>query len=72
MRIFDRILGETWPQDGEEQAEILDELVPEEAAREYNLALLDFGSKVCTAQSPDCRSCFANEYCSYYSESMTT
>lgn len=41
-------------------------LLPEDSYREYNLALLDFGAKVCTAQSPECKDCFANEWCTYY------
>lgn len=43
-------------------------LLPAEDYQSYNLALLDFGAKLCTAQSPNCTSCFANDYCVYFSE----
>lgn len=67
-RVFQRVLGDDWPEDDGEQATLLQELVPEESPRLYNLALLDFGAEICTARSPRCEECFANAYCSYYEE----
>lgn len=69
-RIFDRLLGDDWPDSEEEQDQILQESVPEDAPRLYNLALLDFGAEVCTARSPRCEDCFAAEYCAYYNEEV--
>lgn len=65
-RIYDRLLGDEWPQSNEAQAELLSSIVPDDNARKYNLALLDFGAAICTAQSPRCSECFASEYCDYY------
>lgn len=44
-------------------------LLPTENYRNYNIALLDFGAEVCTAQSPACESCPVNKLCEYYLES---
>lgn len=43
-------------------------LLPEDAYRDFNLALLDFAAKTCTARKPDCERCFINDCCSYYSQ----
>ncbi|WP_435348683.1 hypothetical protein [Haloarchaeobius sp. HRN-SO-5] len=67
-RIFGRILGDEWPEDRDEQIKLLDELVPSDSGRLYNLGLLDFGALVCTARSPRCEECFARDYCRYYNE----
>lgn len=64
-RIYDRLLGElevdVW--------EVAGEMIPDDRARDYNLALLDFGSEVCSHHNPSCESCFASEYCDFYSSS---
>ena len=65
-RVYERVLGDEWPDDEEEEWEMAGDILPEDEARMYNLALLDFGSEICSAQSPSCESCFASEYCSYY------
>lgn len=66
-RIYRRLLGEQWEGLPEtERWELADELLPQGKARSYNLALLDFAAMVCTASDPDCESCFASGYCSYY------
>jgi A/G-specific adenine glycosylase len=71
-RIYERLLGDDWPGDESEQAELLEALVPNGHARRYNLALLDFADALCSARSPQCADCFASEYCTYYSEEMRT
>lgn len=65
-RIFERVLGDEWPIDRDEQLDLLEDLLPANRARQFNLALLDFGALVCKAQSPRCEECFANNYCRYY------
>jgi A/G-specific adenine glycosylase len=65
-RVFGRLLGDAWPPHEEAQLELLSEVLPDDEARQFNLFLLDFGSEVCSAQAPDCESCFAAAYCSYY------
>lgn len=67
-RIFERILGDDWPEADSEKAELLSEVVPEDEPERYNLALLDFGAEICTAQSPQCEECFASDYCLYYAD----
>lgn len=65
-RIYRRIFGDNWPDDEGEQWELSSRILPDREARQYNLALLDFGSEVCSAQAPSCEECFAREYCCYY------
>ena len=40
-----------------------DDLVPEEAAREYNSALMELGQTVCTVAAPDCADCPVARFC---------
>lgn len=64
-RVYARLLGEDWPDRESEQWEVAGEIVPEDDARRYNLALLDFGAAICTPE-PRCSECFASSYCSFY------
>jgi A/G-specific adenine glycosylase len=69
-RTFSRLLGRKrfdGPED-DDLWEFAGEMLPEdyEAARRYNLALLDFGALVCKPRTPDCETCFATDYCEYY------
>lgn len=41
-------------------------ILPEDEAQRFNLALLDFGARICTDTSPHCEQCFAQSYCGYY------
>jgi len=70
-RIYERVFGEDWPSSPEEQRQFASRLLPDDErdAREYNLALLDFGALVCTKQDPSCATCVAREYCRYYQDS---
>lgn len=43
-----------------------EEMLPEEDFEKYNLALLDFGALICTAQSPVCEECPMRQFCGYY------
>lgn len=65
-RIYDRLFGSEWPASTDEQLEFAAKLLPNNRAREYNLALIDFGAAVCTPTNPNCGGCFANTYCDYY------
>lgn len=40
-------------------------ILPEGAAREFNWAIIDFGSLVCTPKEPLCRRCPMNRFCDY-------
>jgi A/G-specific adenine glycosylase len=41
-------------------------LIPEGRAKEFNLAMLDFAAKVCTAKNPKHEAYLVNKYCTYY------
>jgi len=45
--------------------EFVSRLIPRGKGREFNLAILDFASAVCTARNPKCSSCPNNEICDY-------
>jgi A/G-specific adenine glycosylase len=64
-RVYDRVFGDEWPDSPSEQLEFAADILPEEEARTYNLALLDFGAAICTP-TPKCSECFATELCEYY------
>ena len=66
-RIYGRVFRERWPQTPAERLRFAEQLVPNDAARPYNLALLDFGAAICKSE-PLCEVCFASEYCSYYAQ----
>lgn len=66
-RIYRRLFGEEWaPLDDEAKYLFAEQVLPEDEARRFNLALLDFASQVCTAPEPHCERCFANGYCRYF------
>lgn len=69
-RVYDRIFGTAWPDERSNRLKFTARAVPERHAREYNMALLDFGAIVCKSD-PRCRDCFATEYCEFYDDSMT-
>ena len=68
IRVYDRVFGDEFPGATERRREFAVEMLPsdKEVARKYNLALLDLGTLVCEKRDPQCRDCFAREYCSYY------
>jgi A/G-specific adenine glycosylase len=65
-RVYSRVFAEEWPPSTSEQRAFARRMLPEERARSYNMPLLDFGVLVCTPRSPDCKHCFASDYCTYY------
>ncbi|PSP85963.1 hypothetical protein BRC83_02385 [Halobacteriales archaeon QS_1_68_17] len=67
-RVYRRLLGTDWPEPSSDQWRVAANLVPPEAPRRYNLALLDFGAEICRSE-PRCSVCFASPYCRYYSQS---
>lgn len=44
----------------------MEEMIPKSMAREFNLALLDFAAKVCTAKEPKHKECPVKSLCDYY------
>jgi A/G-specific adenine glycosylase len=66
VRVFNRAFGlDLTPQD-EKAWEIADRVLPDQDYQRFNLALVDFGAKICTADSPRCLDCFYNDLCTYY------
>ncbi len=67
-RVYRRVFPSEWPENESEQLDFAEKLVPEDRPREYNFALLDYGSMVCESD-PNCESCFANDFCQFYTSS---
>lgn len=68
-RVYRRVLASDWPDSPSDRWRLAAELVPPEAPRRYNLALLDFGAVICGPE-PRCSNCFATSYCRYYASSV--
>ena len=67
VRIYGRVFGFNWESDQDSHAwEFAEEMLPDDQAQEYNLALLDFGATVCTASNPACSVCPLSEMCEYF------
>lgn len=64
-RVYSRVFESEWPETDSEKLRFTRQFVPDEQARRYNLALLDFGAALCRPE-PLCDQCFANSYCGYY------
>ncbi len=47
----------------EELLALAEQLLPRGEARDFNLALIDFGALVCTARKPRCKECPLSEMC---------
>lgn len=67
-RVYSRVFDGDFPDSESSRMEFASTMLPDDGktARRYNLALLDFGSLVCTKRSPNCSECFASDYCQYY------
>lgn len=71
-RVYRRVFGDDWPADGsDERRRVAAEILPEERARQYNMALLDFGAAVCQKREPRCGVCPANQLCQYYTTEVS-
>jgi len=60
------------PKDDPSLWSFVESLIPPGRAREFNLALLDFAAKVCTARKPRCRECILRDLCYFRREAGTT
>lgn len=67
-RVYSRVFGDEVETKTTRKGawEFADEMLPEGEAKTWNLALLDFASLVCIAQSPRCEACFASDDCDFY------
>lgn len=64
-RVYGRVFEVEYPDTKAARLTFADDLLPSDRAKEYNLALLDFGALICKP-SPNCEECFAPAYCDYY------
>jgi len=62
-RVFGRSF--TWQMNDKELYENLNNLVPPGLAKQFNWAVIDFSSKVCS-RKPKCRHCPCNSLCDYH------
>lgn len=65
-RVFDLDIKSEELHDEEHLWDFAGSLLPEDRYRDYNIALLDHGARICTSQSPACESCPVNKECDYY------
>lgn len=76
IRLYKRVFGfrsqKKRPREDHEVWEFAGDLVPERNFREYNLALLDFGARVCTLKKPQCTRCPINRICLFYARGCET
>lgn len=69
-RVYERLFPDPMFADrtNSEQWAVAEQMLPQDHAARYNMALLDFGALICTDSTPECRTCFANAYCGYSQE----
>lgn len=66
VRIYNRAFGADFTPQDDEAWELADRMLPDDDYQRFNLALIDFGAKICTADSPRCPECFYRDRCEYY------
>jgi A/G-specific adenine glycosylase len=66
VRIYNRVFGTDFTPQNDEAWELAERMLPENDYQRFNLALLDFGAKICTADSPLCPECNYRDRCAYY------
>jgi A/G-specific adenine glycosylase len=71
IRVIARVFGfksaKARPKNDSSLWSFVEALIPAGKAREFNLAILDFGNKVCTARNPKCTECVLRDLCKYKS-----
>ena len=69
VRLYDRVFGVTSekarPRDDPKLWKFAGEMLPVTRFKEYNLALIDFSSQVCTLRKPKCDRCSLSSLCNY-------
>lgn len=73
IRVINRVFGisssKSRPRTDENYWQLLEKMMPKGKGKEFNLALLDFGSLVCTARKPKCPICPLKNICRAYNAS---
>ena len=74
IRIIERVFGwhskRTRAREDKKLWQFAETLVPEDACREYNWGVLDFGAAICTFRNPKCSNCILQEICDYYQKKL--
>jgi len=70
-RIFSHHSKKKRPQTDPKLWKFVGELIPKGKAREFNLAILDFGDSLCLASSPKCSLCPMLDICDYGNKFIT-
>lgn len=65
LRVYNRYFGLSMNVESDDTWDFAEKLVPKPDHRQYNLALLDFGAKICRSQNPRCGQCPVAKSCSY-------
>jgi len=66
-RVIGRVFG--WKGVGDKEiANRLSKMIPKGKAKQFNWAIIDFSSTVCS-RKPKCKICFLNDLCLYYAQS---
>lgn len=66
VRIYNRIFDTDFDYRDKAAWQFAAEILPEDNAREFNLAILDFAAEICAPKTPNCEECFFTDQCSYY------
>jgi len=66
VRIYNRIFDTDFDYRDEAAWQFAKEVLLENDAWVFNLAILDFASKICAPKTPNCEECFFTDQCSYY------
>lgn len=74
IRILTRVLGvssqKQRPRDDTHLWDLADELLPHKNIKDYNWALLDYGSLICRSRRPLCNVCTLQEICTFYQSNI--
>lgn len=74
IRILNRVLGvssqKQRPRDDTHLWDLADELLPHKNVKNYNWALLDYGSLICRSRRPLCHACTLQEICTFYQSNI--
>ena len=71
VRVYNRIFQEEFDyRDGDVWSFAAD-VLPDDEAQQFNLAILDFASLICQPKVPNCEECFFSDECSYFQPTPT-
>jgi len=66
VRVYNRIFDTDFNYRDEATWQFAAEVLPEDDAWKFNLAILDFAAEICAPKTPNCEECFFTDRCSYY------